>query len=241
MKKIIVTCSLLFTSVISYSQATYVEMLDTRNVNDAPTAFKTKLSVDFKRRSVIGVPGINEFTGVLTIAPWSDYSGGKNHQISFNDGGVYYRVGNHTSPTWEAWRKLLIEDANGNVSIGIDDPQGYKLAVGGSMIAESVKVKLQGAWPDFVFAKNYQLPSLQETEQHILAKGHLPGIPSAAEVSKEGIELGEMNKKLLQKIEELTLYLIEIKKDAEVDRKATLALNEKVAKLEEELKISRKN
>lgn len=97
----------------------------------------------------------------------------------------------------------------GNVGIGTTDTQGYKLAVAGNMIAESVKVKLQGTWPDFVFDKSYKLPSLQETENHIKGKGHLPGIPSAAEVEKNGIELGDINKKLLQKIEELTLYLIE--------------------------------
>jgi hypothetical protein len=103
----------------------------------------------------------------------------------------------------------------GNVGVGTTDTKGYKLAVAGSMIAESVKVKLQGTWPDFVFAKDYVLPTLQETEKHIREKGHLPGIPSAAEVEKNGIELGDMNKKLLQKIEELTLYLIEMKKENE--------------------------
>ncbi|MNY43726.1 hypothetical protein D3C86_1787050 [compost metagenome] len=77
------------------------------------------------------------------------------------------------------------------------------------MIAESVKVKLQANWPDYVFTKDHQLPTLQETEKHIKDKGHLPGIPSAAEVKANGIDLGEMNAKLLQKIEELTLHLIE--------------------------------
>jgi len=89
---------------------------------------------------------------------------------------------------------------------------GGKLQVRGLIRAQEIKVETTN-WPDFVFAKNYQLPSLQTTEQHILANGHLPGIPSAAEVEKDGIALGEMNKKLLQKIEELTLYLIEMKKE----------------------------
>jgi NOL1/NOP2/fmu family ribosome biogenesis protein len=116
---------------------------------------------------------------------------------------------------------------DGNVSIGTDNPQGYRLAVAGSMIAESVKVKLQGAWPDFVFAKDYALPPIAETEEHIRENGHLPGIPSAAEVAKNGIELGEMNKKLLQKIEELTLYLIE-------QNKRIQKLTEKVETLEKD-------
>lgn len=100
----------------------------------------------------------------------------------------------------------------GNVGIGVGDTRGYKLAIAGNMIAESVKVQLQGSWPDYVFAKDYQLPTLQETEIHIKDKGHLPGIPSAAEVKTNGIDLGEMNAKLLQKIEELTLQMIGMNK-----------------------------
>jgi len=117
--------------------------------------------------------------------------------------------------------KLTILNDNGNAD--------YVLAIGGKAIAESITVKLQSAWPDFVFAKNYKLPSLQATEQHILANGHLPGIPSAAEVAKDGIELGEMNKKLLQKIEELTLYLISNTKQLDSAVK-------KIGKLEAEMK-----
>lgn len=96
------------------------------------------------------------------------------------------------------------------------------ITVGGdfdNMIAESVKVKLQGTWPDYVFAKNYKLPSLKETEKHIKEKGHLPGIPVATEAKDNGIDLGNMNAKLLQKIEELTLHLIEMKKEIEKQQK----------------------
>lgn len=108
---------------------------------------------------------------------------------------------------------------NGNVGIGTSDTKGYKLAVAGNMIAESVKVKLQGTWPDYVFAKSYKLPSLLEAEQHIKEKGHLQGIPSAEEVKANGIDLEEMNAKLLQKIEELTLHLIEQNKKMDLMKK----------------------
>ncbi|PTS94695.1 hypothetical protein DBR11_22735, partial [Pedobacter sp. HMWF019] len=96
--------------------------------------------------------------------------------------------------------------SNGSLAIGTADPKGYKLAVAGNMIAESIKVQLQTAWPDYVFKDDYKLISLQETEKHIKEKGHLPGIPSAVEVKSEGIDLGEMNGRLLKKIEEMTLH-----------------------------------
>ena len=67
-------------------------------------------------------------------------------------------------------------------------------------------------WPDFVFDKNYQLPTLQEVEEHINKYKHLPDIPSETEVKENGVSLGEMQAKLLQKIEELTLYTIELNK-----------------------------
>lgn len=67
-------------------------------------------------------------------------------------------------------------------------------------------------WSDFVFNDDYDLPTLQEVEKHIREKGHLKNIPSAKEVEENGIQLGEMNAKLLPKIEELTLYILDIKK-----------------------------
>jgi len=100
----------------------------------------------------------------------------------------------------------------GNVGIGTSDTKGYKLAVNGKIRTQEIKVEAAN-WPDYVFAKDYQLPSLQETEQHIKDKGHLPGIPSAEEVKANGVDLGEMNAKLLRKIEELTLHLIKIEKE----------------------------
>ncbi|WP_269237352.1 hypothetical protein [Flavobacterium flavigenum] len=91
-------------------------------------------------------------------------------------------------------------------------PAGYAMAVKGKFITEEVKVQTYANWPDFVFKKEYNLPSINEVEQHIKKKGHLPNIPSASEVSENGILLGEMNAKLLQKIEELTLYIIQQEK-----------------------------
>ncbi|MFC5046255.1 hypothetical protein ACFSTE_04205 [Aquimarina hainanensis] len=96
----------------------------------------------------------------------------------------------------------------GNVGIGTTNTKGFKLGVKGKIAAEEVKVALYNTWPDFVFEKDYILPSLQEVENYIKEKGHLQDIPSAKEVAKNGFFLGNMDAKLLQKIEELTLYTI---------------------------------
>ena len=96
---------------------------------------------------------------------------------------------------------------NDNVGIGTTNPQN-KLDVNGTVHAKEVKVDMAG-WADFVFGKEYQLPTLDEVEQHIREKGHLPNIPNTKEVTENGLSLGENQKLLLQKIEELTLYSIE--------------------------------
>jgi len=82
-----------------------------------------------------------------------------------------------------------------------------KLFVEGQIRARQVKVD-EDAWPDYVFAKNYQLPSLQHIQKFIKENNHLPGIPSAAEVQTKGLDIGKNQAALMEKIEELTLYLI---------------------------------
>lgn len=120
---------------------------------------------------------------------------------------------------------LHINYTAGMVSIGTPaSPVGYKLAVGGKIVAEEVVVKLQTAWPDYVFADEYKLLSLLEVERFIKQNKHLPGVPSATQVEADGISLGEMNATLLKKIEELTLYMIELKKENEQQQKLIEAL-----------------
>jgi hypothetical protein len=96
---------------------------------------------------------------------------------------------------------------NGNVGIGTSTPQ-ETLSVNGNIRSKQVKVEVAN-WPDYVFRPDYQLPSLADTKIFIDQNHHLPEIPSEAEVTKNGLNLGEMNKLLLKKVEELTLYLIE--------------------------------
>jgi len=129
--------------------------------------------------------------------------------------------------------RLFVHGTSGDLGIGTTDPKGYKLAVNGNIRAKEIKVEISN-WPDYVFAKDYTLPSLAETEKHIKEKGHLTGMPSAKEAETNGIDLGEMNAKLLKKIEELTLHLIY--KEKEIDK-----INSKVEQLVIQLeKISQK-
>jgi hypothetical protein len=96
-------------------------------------------------------------------------------------------------------------DASGNLGIGTTSPS-HKLAVNGTVRAKEVIVDT--GWSDYVFADDYRLAPLSEVESHIKAKKHLPGIPSAAEVEQGGVSIGDMQARLLAKVEELTLHVI---------------------------------
>jgi hypothetical protein len=97
--------------------------------------------------------------------------------------------------------------------IGSGSPaSGYILSINGKVISEEVRVELDGDWPDYVFDKTYLLTPLQQLEKFILTEKHLPNIPAASQVVKEGFDLGDMNRRLLEKIEELTLYIIQQEK-----------------------------
>ncbi|TRX51642.1 hypothetical protein FNH22_24075 [Fulvivirga sp. M361] len=98
--------------------------------------------------------------------------------------------------------------SNGNIGIGTNSPDA-KLAVKGDIHAQEVKVDLNVPGPDYVFEEGYDLPTLKSTQSYIYENKHLPEVPSAHEMEKNGIDLGEMNMLLLKKVEELTLHLIE--------------------------------
>jgi len=127
--------------------------------------------------------------------------------------------------------RLTIMD-NGNVGIGTSSPGSFKLAVEGKIGARGIKVTSQFPFPDYVFDSDYRLRSLSSLEKYINENKHLPGVPSAEEVQKDGgVELGEMNVKLLEKVEELTLYVIQMKKENEQIKKENAHIKKEIKKL----------
>jgi hypothetical protein len=153
---------------------------------------------------------------VVHLSGFGDGSYGMQIQSHYGTGELYTRVNNDDIRKWTAWRKILSEDGNGNVGIGTTSTQGYKLAVNGDAIFTKVKVKSYSTWPDYVFTPTYKLPSLNEVEALIIQYKHLPDVPSAQEVEKNGLDLGENQAVLLKKIEELTLYVIQLQKEIEI-------------------------
>jgi hypothetical protein len=128
-------------------------------------------------------------------------------------GGILGTYSNHPISFITNKSTKMTITPSGNVGIGTTNPGSWQLAVNGKIRAKEIKVET--GWSDFVFENDYLLPTLTEVETHIKKKGHLKDIPSAKEVAKNGILLGEMDSKLLQKIEELTLYTIAQQKEIE--------------------------
>lgn len=127
-------------------------------------------------------------------------------------GGYVYLQGVQSGGA--AYGNFLINQNGGDVGIGTSTlASGYKLNVGGKVICEELKVQLQGNWPDYVFANDYKLKTFDELRSFISTNKHLPNIPASAELEKNGIEVGEMQRKMMEKIEELTLYVLQLENE----------------------------
>lgn len=115
--------------------------------------------------------------------------------------------------------KVILQDQNAAATVcigGTTAATGYKLSVKGKIMCEELKVLLSASWPDYVFAKNYELMPLSDLETYIETENHLPGIPSASEMEAEGgIAVGEMQTILVKKIEEANLYILQLNKRIE--------------------------
>jgi len=204
---------------LSFGQ-TKLTVVDSRDSVTVPTSYKRSFEPHFKRSTTVNLSTTSSYVTVLGFRGWSDDSGGKAHEMAFTNSDVYLRSGLNAG--WGTWRKVLIENESGNVGIGTATPS-EKLSVNGNIRAKEINVETAN-WPDYVFDDDYQMPSLIETEAFIKQHKHLPGMPNKEQVAAEGISLGEMNRKLLEKVEELTLMLIQ-------EQQKRIGLEEKVNKL----------
>ncbi|MGA6119312.1 hypothetical protein [Sphingobacterium anhuiense] len=165
----------------------------------------------------LGTPayGINIKTNFGQSGGWS-----RGYNISNQDGterlvafGAFGKMENGLSKINYAYIGRDYNDTfmtflpNGYVGVGTVAPKEM-LSVNGNIRARQIKVETAN-WPDYVFSENYQLPSLKETEKFIQTNGHLPEVPKASEIEENGVDLGELNKILLKKMEEMTLYMID--------------------------------
>jgi hypothetical protein len=124
------------------------------------------------------------------------------------------------------------------VGIGTLTPK-EALSVNGNIRAKQIKVEALN-WPDYVFAPDYQLPSLTDVKNYIAQNQHLPDIPSEQEITKDGLNLGEMNKLLVKKVEELTMYLIEKDKQLTTEQAINKQQGEKLMIIEKRLTLLEK-
>ena len=164
---------------------------------------------------------------------WGGTGGGnltmfsKNHDNPVDQqGGLYFVYGGDASVPGDIvfvryngtnWAEKMSLDENGVFRIGVARTvscgTGCKFAVDGKIAATEVKIAAATAWPDYVFSPEYELTPLDDVEEFIKKNNHLPGFQNASEIEASGYDLGEMNKKMLVKIEELTLHMIDLKKE----------------------------
>ena len=173
-------------------------------------------------RLVINSPGAGYWGWIGNNVYWDSNTSAENnpkrvvsgHAAEYgftNTGDLLLRTAaSGTANTKVNYKLNMIVKNNGGIGINTwDVPEGYELAVNGAILAEEVRVRPSSYWPDYVFGSKYKLMSIDEVAQYITENGHLPNMPKAEVVEAEGYHVGEMDVKLLEKIEELTLYAID--------------------------------
>lgn len=177
-------------------------------------------------------------TGFINAAAYNSSNSTWDYRfyVAYN-GSAYF--GSWTSPVTATTPMLTVPGGFVTIGSGLTTPAGYRLYVQDGILTEKIKVATSGTtnWSDFVFAPGYKLTPLLELEAYIKKNHHLPEIPSTEEVNKEGVDLLEMDAKLLQKVEELTLYMIEMKKTMDAQQQEIEALKKKNQELERKVLI----
>jgi len=148
-------------------------------------------------------------------------SSGANREL-----GVNYGISGGSFNFYSGTTSQFRINSNGNVSIGTQ-ASGEKLEVNGTIRSKKVKVDANG-WPDYVFTSDYELRTLNQVEDFIKVNKHLPGVPAAKDVETNGLDLGSMDANLLKKVEELTLYMIQLNKKGERHEKENRNMKKRI-------------
>jgi hypothetical protein len=159
---------------------------------------------------------------------------GNNDWLELGDGSLHVTSTGYVGIGTDSPEYKL--DVTGTIradEILVEDIAASSLSLDGNLAANTITVKANGNTADFVFSDDYQLKDLSEVENFILTHNHLPDIPSATQMKEQGVNLAEMNKLLLQKVEELTLYAIEKDKEVESQKKIVEGQKLKIERIEE--------
>lgn len=159
----------------------------------------------------------------------SAWGNGFGHKIYAKDPGGRTELNIAARHNTSVWTDMISLTSQGNVGIGIINPKA-KLAVNGTILATEVKIKTNISVPDYVFDPEYELPELIDIESYIKEHRHLPEIPSAKDIERDGLDLAEMNLLLLKKVEELTLHIIDLNRTNELQNKEIAELKSAIKK-----------
>lgn len=200
--------------------------------DDTPALYGENDNSDFYGIGVRGKGGWKGVEGIVAGTGSSAYYGVYGSSTSTNTGGNFgvYGVAKNGLENYAGY-------FDGVVAIGDNTPTkaaGYLLSVDGKIACTEVRVQPTAEWPDYVFSQEYNLIPLCELEKSINEQKHLPGIPSAMEIENDGIQVGEMQRKMMEKIEELTLYIIDLNKKIESLQSENNTQAEQLKKLSKE-------
>lgn len=181
---------------------------------------------------------IGDSAGYQSLGSGNIYLGKRAGYNEISDNKIY--IANDSNKT------ILYGDlATGQILLGNSEPTGYifkgtrSLNVLGGILTDSLRVALSSSWADYVFSNQYNLMSLKELEEFIKINKHLPNIPSDAEVKANGVEVATTQIKLLEKIEELTLYILQQQKEIEEQKTNNAKLRKEVDEIKAQLKVSK--